>query len=467
MAENRKDIVKNGVVRDNKTPIEAKFVHFARFAQFATKDLELEDTKTIPKEVYANLPEILKKGSSVFTQNREKDVFLTGALGVLSGCFNTVKGLYASEEHYANLNCFIVSGPGAGKGAMKHSKTLGKAVDRKFQDETKQSYEVYHRESVANEKLLEPPQRMLFIPANSSSSAVIRHLHENNESGIICETEADTLADTFKNEWGSYSDLIRKAFHHENVSYSRKKDREFIDLEQPKLSVVLSGTPDQVKKLIQSSENGLFSRFLFYGFEEQGIWRSVAPTNNKLNLNKYFSEMSEEVKIISEKFSEEKYVFELTENQWIRLDNQFSKWLNEITTFIHKDTASVIKRLGLIQFRIAMILSILRCYESENVGTTIKCQDEDFKTAEILTSLYLEHGLKMFFNLPRESKLVISQDIKRFFDILPTERDFPRDEAIKIGVSIGIKERTIGKYLNRLVEIGYLKKPKYGFYLKS
>jgi hypothetical protein len=41
------------------------------------------------------------------------------------------------------------------------------------------------------------------------------------------ETEGDTLAQTFKSEHGNYSDGFRKAFHHEKISYLRRKDREF------------------------------------------------------------------------------------------------------------------------------------------------------------------------------------------------------------------------------------------------
>jgi len=47
-------------------------------------------------------------------------------------------------------------------------------------------------------------------------------------------------------------------------------DQEYREVKKSYLSVLLSGTPAQVKPLIPSTENGLFSRQLFYYMH--GIW---------------------------------------------------------------------------------------------------------------------------------------------------------------------------------------------------
>jgi hypothetical protein len=44
------------------------------------------------------MPEILQHGAMAFTDERERDVFLTGALAILSGCLPGVKGVYAGNE---------------------------------------------------------------------------------------------------------------------------------------------------------------------------------------------------------------------------------------------------------------------------------------------------------------------------------------------------------------------------------
>src|SRR5690554_8197541 len=86
---------------------------------------------------------------------------------------------------------------------------------------------------------------MLFIPANNSSTGAYQLLGDSDGRGLIFETEGDTLAHAFKSDYGNYSDGFRKAFHHETISYYRRTDREFVDIESPCLSTVLSGTPKQ------------------------------------------------------------------------------------------------------------------------------------------------------------------------------------------------------------------------------
>jgi hypothetical protein len=76
----------------------------------------------------------------------------------------------------------------------------------------------------------EPPLRVLFVPANSSATAVFQILNDNAGVGLMFETEGDTLAQTFKSEHGNYSDGFRNAFQHEKISYLRRKDREYVIL---------------------------------------------------------------------------------------------------------------------------------------------------------------------------------------------------------------------------------------------
>jgi hypothetical protein len=229
---------------------------------------------------------------------------------------------------------------------------------------------------------------------------------------------------------------------------------------------VLTGTPDQIVKLFKSTENGLFSRFLFYSFEGEENWISVAPKETRINYQQHFSCVAEEVNAIHEYFSSDNYEFKLTKEQWAELDNQFSVWLKELTTFFHKDAKSTIIRLGLVQFRIAMILSILRHVEAKSKGNVIVCSDSDFKNAQLLAKLLLEHGLTVFSRLPRESKLPTNVDMARFHQALPADIEFQRKEALEIGLRLGFSVRTVDKYLKELLKKEYLVQSKYSVYKK-
>src|SRR5690606_30104441 len=109
----------------------------------------------------------------------------------------------------------------------------------------------------------------LYLPANSTKTAMMQLLMENNGRGIIFETEGDTLADMLRQDYGNFSDVLRKAYHHESVSFFRRANNEDVFIEHPQLSVVLSGTQDQLHRLIPTIENGLFSRFCFYILDQR------------------------------------------------------------------------------------------------------------------------------------------------------------------------------------------------------
>ena len=63
----------------------------------------------IPEQVFDLLPKILKAGLPLFEDRRERDVFVTGALGVLSGCLPNVWGRYATSLFAPNLYIFIIT----------------------------------------------------------------------------------------------------------------------------------------------------------------------------------------------------------------------------------------------------------------------------------------------------------------------------------------------------------------------
>lgn len=137
----------------------------------------------------------------------------------------------------------------------------------------------YYKENIGENphliKPIEPKRKVLFIPANTSGSKMIEHIEANKEFGVIFASEADALTTAMKNEWGNFSEVMRGAFHHEPIELSRRANNEFLSNEKAHLSVVLSGTPKQVNSLVQSVENGFFSRLAFYEFEAPIIWRDL------------------------------------------------------------------------------------------------------------------------------------------------------------------------------------------------
>jgi hypothetical protein len=260
--------------------------------------------------------------------------------------------------------------------------------------------------------------------------------------------------------------MLRKAFHHEHISSSKKANNEYIEVKEPRLSVALSGTPNQITGLIASAEDGLFSRFLFYAFKVEQQWRDVSPYVNNINRTDYIRVLSEQVYELVLFLGLSPTTIELSQAQWQKLNSICSKWLNEVTTFAGADAGSIVKRLGLVLYRICMIFTALRKWENKDSACNQTCTEIDFETAVQLVELYQQHSLLMFHNLPKqnENSVFRSGDNKRkFFDALPN--DFKRAEAIEIGKTFNLSTRSIDSLLKELAG-KFLTQPQYGSYSK-
>ncbi|RTZ10945.1 DUF3987 domain-containing protein [Flavobacterium sp. GSP27] len=471
------------------------FAKFADFAKMQTKEIVIKETtstkplveeedylKSTPiilQSVYDNLPPILFESCKAFKEAREKDVFLTGALAILSGCLPNVSGLYSGSVVYPSLFSFILAPAASGKGALKFAKALADKYHSNLLEASQEARKIYE-EKLAAYKMLksknklegnqempqEPKFKVVYIPANTSNAKIIQHLDWNEGKGIICETEADTLGQTFKNDWGSYSDMLRKSFHHEKISVSRKTDAEFVEVNEPQLSVALSGTPKQVFNIIASAEDGLFSRFIFYVFKTDAVWLDPSPKGNPVNLTEYFKTQSNQVFKMVEFFERDEMVLLLTDEQWDKFNPIFSAYLVQISTFVSDDAQSVVKRLGIILFRLCMIFTAIRKFDTKDHHKEVYCSDIDFETALTLIKTYLQHSIIMFENLPKQEEGGVfksGQNKKLFFDALPQR--FTRGEAIELAKNFNIAERTAGTFLKSCLG-KYLQQPEYGVYEK-
>lgn len=490
--------IKNAVNSAYKNQIAdfAKYAKYAKYANFKEKEetkienpismviVEEEDilksTPLISQSVYDNLPPILLESCKAFNDKRERDVFLTGALAIVSGCLPNVSGVYHGSTVYPCLYSFILAPAASGKGVLKFSKALADKYHDKILAESLEARKVYE-ENLAAFKMLkgkgktdekqqmpaEPKFKVVFIPGNVSDARVIQHLDWNEGKGIICETEADTVGTTMKKEWGSYSDMLRKAFHHEKISVSRKTNSEYVEVNEPQLAIALSGTPKQIFNIIPSAEDGLFSRFFFYVFKTDAVWLDPSPKGNPINLTDYFTIQSKKVLKMVEYFERDSMQLQLTEEQWDKLNDLFGYFLEQVNTFVSDDALSVVKRLALILYRFCMIFTAIRKFSNKEYTTEVYCLDVDFESAVSLVKTYLQHSIIMFNNLPKQGEqgpFKGGENKKQFFDALP--KRFTRKEAIEISNSYNLKERTVDNLLKSCIGV-YLSQPEYGVYLKT
>ncbi len=430
---------------------------------------------TFPETVYEELPDFLKRSVAVATSEEERDTLLLGSIVTLSSCLPKVYGIYDGHTVFANLYLFVTAKASAGKGRLVLCRQLIKPIHKEMREQAqllKQQHEIEMTEYNANkkkdnnaEKPGKPLEKMLFIPANNSTTGVFQLLSDNDGSGLIFETEGDTLSHAFKTDYGNYSDGFRKAFHHETISYYRRTDQEYVDIDHPRLSTVLSGTPKQVSTLIPNAENGLFSRFIFYFMNIQPVWKDVWASKANEGLEPYFDDLGTEfLELFKILRTGAKIEFCLTADQQSEFNNFFSKVQDKYLSLQGDDYMATVRRLGLISFRICMIFSVLRIMETGEHNSKIVCDERDFQSALTIIDVIVQHASFVFSELPQEHKPISHKNRKeRFFAALP--RNFSRQDYADIAIRLGIPDKTAQGYITKFCKDGILHREKNGSYI--
>ncbi len=492
--ENQKEFIKS--IESAYRNQAHEFGTFAKTANFADlqNNIEIETekiidevdylktTQTIPYSIVNQLPNLIKEGCRVFEENeRKRDVFITSGLTIISGCLPNVTGIYHQERVYPHLFSFVIAPAASGKGVLKNAKRLGDKIHERLikkSEEAKKLFEIEtneYKEALKKrndndtstiEKPVDPKFNLLFIPADTSQAMMMKMLQDNDGKGIICETEADAISGANKQDWGNYSHIMRAAFHHEKISAARKTQNKLLEIPNPQLAVSLSGTPAQVPKLIQSAEDGLFSRFMFYAFKNEIVWQDPSPKKDGIIFNDHFEKLSNDMQEISDFLENYPTEVQLTFKQWKKLNITFSKILSDTVLFNGEDTSGVVFRLGLILYRFCMIFTALRKVENGDCSEVVVCTDEDFLAALELINVYLNHSILMFNNLASQSEPItykMGNNKKAFYEALP--QSFQRKEAIELGAKYSLSERSVDDFLkNSVPEL--LSKIKTGWYEK-
>jgi hypothetical protein len=401
---------------------------------------------------------------------------LLGAITAISACLSTVYGVYDGDKIYSNLYLFVTAAAASGKGKLKFCKRLVNKIHQDKREEAillENDYAIEladfnKRKGKSNDskKPKPPAAKMLFIPANNSSTGMFQLLGDNDGRGLIFETEADTLAKNFKTDYGDYSDGFRNAFHHESIKYYRRTDREYVEISEPCLSCALTGTPKQVLSLMPNAENGLFSRFMFYQLPTNTEWKNVFEINTKKGLNVYYDKLGlqfyELYKILN--YNTE-IRFSYTDEQIIEFNDFFSninKYYLSVNSIKYNST---IKRMGIIAFRISMVLTSARMMEDGDISEEIYCSKEDFSTTMSMIKVLIKHSSKVYSTLPVDGGTITYKNKKeQFINSLPlrfTTKEY-REFAVKVDVEIKSAER----YITELCKINFIVRESQGKYYK-
>ena len=419
---------------------------------------EEDELPLFPEEVYSRLPPFLDSVMRSAISPSDRDMLLIGTITVLSSTLGKVSGVYDERIVYPNLYLFVSADAGMGKGALTLCRELVVPINAELRAAARlQSAEA------DSSKEKDTPMLALIIPANSSASAFIKTLADNNGTGLMFETEGDTLSQTLKSDYGNYSDTLRKAFHHEPVSLCRRKDREFLEVDCPKLSVVLAGTPGQVRNLILDSENGLFSRFMFFNIKfERNIRNVFVVTDSKKSKTETFRQLGEQYKELLGKIQREASAYEVSIPPFLHAHfmDHYNQLNNECCEVIGNRMQGVVRRNGLMAFRIMMVLTIVRhltddCYHPMPEGQPLRleCSDEDYHTSLTIAETMLYHSAYMFRQLEKPSSpaSASNRNDRREILYMMLPNSFTKQEYLAVVRQLEFSESTCNKWIDRYI----------------
>jgi hypothetical protein len=417
----------------------------------------------IRSQIYSKLPKELQLLTEDF-KGREKDIVLLSTLGVLSNCLPNIWGYYDGDVVYPQLYIMIIAPAASGKGVMNYSRVLIEPIHDKIFNDSKNEYLLCNDGNKGKKKDKEicPEVMVKILPANISTSEMYAYMGSSKHGLLIMESEADTMSNMLNNDWSNYSDVLRKAFHHEPLSISRKMEKIFEDIKEPKLAIIISGTPDQLQPLIKSKENGLFSRFVIYNFDEINDFKDVFAEGNrdkKVPFKEFGNKVFDIYGIL--RSIENPIEFTFTEAQ----KKKFLKLIRPIRKDIIENHSegfiSNLHRHGIILFRIAMILSALRIFEDLPNKEKIVCTNTDFMLASFLMQKLLRHSQFTYDSIDNGG---LSMQDQELLDCL--NKTFTSKNAYDVGSRMQIPKRTMVSKLEQWQKKKIIKRVKKGNYIK-
>ena len=383
-----------------------------------------------------NLPELMKSVLSLANTPAEKDMLLMSAL---VACGSVMPNLYvkygiSAKRYYPNLQLFIVGSAACGKGIANLALELVKPIHEKSP---------------------------LIIPGDATYPAFYQTLAKQKGRGYIHESEGSVITDIWRSSTANYNTALRKAAEHETISRFRCKEASVI--ENPQVSMVLTGTFSQYHALVPSIENGYFSRLLTLIVDDHQAFNSryVQPSESSDGIVQSCAEQLYQLyeKMLFTKPRE----FKLTADQRTRLGNHLQTAYPTLIRMLGEDFHSVVLRMAVHIERIAMILSALR-------GNMDECSDTDYQTAEMI-------GNKLILHMAQANQLVKGTEKVSIPSVKPLDQkqillsllpeEFESKMLIDEAKAQGLTERTAFRWNDEWQQIGTVLKIRHGVYRKQ
>lgn len=469
--------------------------------QDAGKEVWIEradPTTPLPHFAPHRWPRLLEQMMAYGHGEEQRDVLLLSAFTAIGATLGTsVRTLYARKWVYPCLQTFVMALPASGKGVIVWLRRFVEPIHIRIRREVEREMKRYRKEKAAYDAMgrnrgdheqPEPPaNRMFLIPGNNTGTGIMQNIIESGGTGFLCEEEADTVASAISGEYGKWSDTLRKLFDQERLSYNRRTNQEYREVGQTCVGVEISGTPDQLKALIPSAGNGLFSRQVFYYMQHIKEWQSQfeEPDGKGDVGDRFFFMGCDWMKVVEALEKRGVHTLYLTPAQQQAFDDCFRTLFRRAKVATGCEMGSSVARLAMNLMRILSVVALLRAVErgterllpdrhvhAENrkdgvVGAwALAVEPDDFQAVLQMAGVLYRHATHVlsFLEAPQvRHRQLADRDL--LLSEMPDE--FMRQEFVQAAMEQGIPASTAGSWLARSARQGQLERTARGGYRKK
>jgi hypothetical protein len=205
---------------------------------------------------------------------------------------------------------------------------------------------------------------------------------------------------------------------------------------------------------------------MFYSMNVKPEWKDVFPPSGKQGLDEFFVNLGKEFLSFYERLQGMPEIrFHLSASQQKRFNVFFRDIHEKYFALQGLDYVATIRRLGLIAFRIAMVLTALRLTEEGHTEEEMECGERDFEIALMMIQVLVKHASKVFSQLPEEVRPAPRKNTKeKLLDALPAE--FTRKVYHEVAKKMGLNFRTADRYVSSFVKSGLVHRERQDLYQK-
>lgn len=352
-----------------------------------TKNLDpmilMLDSRRVLFKSLGLLPRCCQEIGGMCKSSGDMDIVLGASLVAMSSCLDGIYGFYDSKKYHPNIMLVVTGVAGSGKARMLLSRELVGAVHRELVEKSRcalQAYYIAKRVDKGQLALLKPKRDFLLLSANISHAKFSKLMCQLDHSGLIIDSEVDTMAKKFKSSYGDYSDDMRKCAEHEEISYDRcgrEGEDDGLSNAEPQLSVALSCTPDQLSGILGNGVDGMSSRYLYITVDPDVKWKNPKPTGTTGEEAELMRKLGVGLKEHRENLIDFGPIeFRMSDEKWDELSERLGVVHDELIEEGLHGEATYLRRLGCMLFRLMMSLDGIRLMEKKR---------EDWKRVEYIT----------------------------------------------------------------------------------